>query len=221
MSDLLPEVILPETPDEGGLDRSDRAPDQRPADYDPTEHEPLSPVPESKVKEVSYIQNGEIVVDTKEVSLDVLPAPEVKQVKMIIEDEEVFTDPKPKKQRSQKQMDHLKKAREKALATRRAKIKARKDAEEESQQNFQSSRPRREEVVDIPETLKHISPDELIELQQKAIEGYDTKRKQRKADKKKKKEADNQASKTYESLAKAIHQPSHPDPDDVWALCFQ
>ena len=147
---------------------------------------------------------------------------ELPQIKEVIEDEFIFKDA-PKKQRSQKQMEHLKNAREKALATRRANKVRREKAEAEARGEEYVEKPSKpERVASFTEPLKkyNLSEEELIDLQEKAVEKYDTKRKQRKVDKKKKALEETHSAKTYESVARAIHQPNNPDPEDVWALCF-
>jgi len=200
MSDLLPDVILPESIDEGGLDCQRRE----------------EPNITAEVKDVV----PEVIVD------------EPPEVKPVIDDEDIFKDapPKAKKPRSQKQMEHLTRAREKALATRRANKVRREKAQEESKEilgnKSNTEKPKKEVSFDKGEDPEsslrtYLTEEQIINLQEKAVENYDKKRKARKEAKHKKAHEETHQAKTYESVAKAIHQPVNPDPDDVWALCFQ
>jgi hypothetical protein len=187
MSDLLPDVILPD---------------------EPVSHE--EPNITAEIRDVDE--------EPEEEEEDVLVTPEIKPV---IEDEYIFKDvePKPKKPRSKKQLDHLSKIREKALATRRAN-KAKREAEQEPKKKKEVSFVK-EEPKEEKSSLRYLTEEQIVDLQERAVENYDTKRKARKVAKQKKAKEDTHSAKTYEAVAKAIHQPTNPDPDDVWALCFQ
>jgi hypothetical protein len=150
-------------------------------------------------------------------------------VKEILQDEEVFKDvpppeKRPKKKASAKQLEHLAKAREKASINRKAKAELKrvekqkvrdtrdlkKSEVEQKSVSFEESYP----------TFQQFSPDDIIKLQEDAISNYDARRKKRKEDKKKKQQVQAVEKKNYEAVTRAIHKPTNPDPDDVWALCF-
>ena len=159
------------------------------------------------------------------------------ELKPIVDDEVIFgtkEEPlspikKPKKESTQKQRDHLKKAREKALATRQAKAKVRKEEQEkkalerqkkreeadllkiqkEDQDHLKKVQVKQEE--DYKSSFKHLTDQQIIQLQQSAIENYEVKRKAAKVIKKQE-----QDKKIYETINKAVN----PDPDDVWGICF-
>ncbi len=125
----------------------------------------------------------------------------------IIPEENIFEEKKPKKQPPQKkekkkrvmteaQLERLRLGREKALAVRRAKAQEKKEIKElQSKKKKKDIQKLREEVEDKPKPLpfenkktlsfEDIPPDMLVELQRRAIEGYDTTRKARKEQKKK------------------------------------
>ena len=136
--------------------------------------------------------------------------PEVKE-KNIIPEEDIFvekvkkvTEPavkpvKKKRQMSEAQLERLRLGREKALANRRAKAQENKEIKElKVKKKKKEIQQLREEVgeapVPKPPTRKAISSiedlpaDLLLQLQEKAIEGYDMKRKARKAQKKEEEE---------------------------------
>ncbi len=127
----------------------------------------------------------------------------------IIPEENIFEEKKPKKQPPQgqkkerkkrvmteEQLERLRLGREKALAVRRAKAQEKKEIKElQSKKKKKDIQKLREEVEDKPKPLpfenkktlsfEDIPPDMLVELQRRAIEGYDTTRKARKEQKKK------------------------------------
>ena len=133
--------------------------------------------------------------------------PEVKE-RDIIPEENIFEQKKEKKQPPQKkekkkrvmteaQLERLRLGREKALAVRRAKALEKKEIKElQSKKKKKDIQKLREEVEDKPKpeptpqrktisSLEDLPADMLVELQKRAIEGYDTKRKARKEQKKK------------------------------------
>jgi len=133
--------------------------------------------------------------------------PEVKE-RDIIPEENIFEQKKTKKQPPQKkekkkrvmteaQLERLRLGREKALAVRRAKALEKKEIKElQSKKKKKDIQKLREEVEDKPKpeptpqrktitSLEDLPADMLVELQKRAIEGYDTKRKARKEQKKK------------------------------------
>jgi hypothetical protein len=146
------------------------------------------------------------------------------RIKPVIDDTDIFKDAKPKRKRkppSEKQLAHLAKAREKATAVRKAKTEAKKKATKkvafDDVLQKTDPRPRREGPAQ-ESILLHLTRQELLEIQQQAIEGYDTKRK---AQKKVKRDAEQEVQKANlvnRRIAKAVGQP---DPDDMWAVCFQ
>ena len=164
------------------------------------------------------------------------------EVKPVIDDKVVFANKDededeplppspPSKKASVKQRDHLKKAREKALETRRAKAKERKAVEEEKKVERQRKREEKEKNIIEKEDKEHkktevsvkphsymneFTPEQLVELQQKAIENYEVKRKARKKVKKETQAKEQADKKVYESITKAVGPV-----DDVWADCFR
>ena len=158
------------------------------------------------------------------------------EVKPVIDDEVIFgtkedpPSPKVKKKGTEKQREHLKKAREKALATRQAKAKIRKEEEEKKSLERQQKREEREKLKIEKEDRDHLkqvevkphsymnqlSNEQLVELQQKAIENYESKRKAKKVIKRKEQMKIAQEKKIYDTINKAVN----PDPDDVWGSCF-
>jgi hypothetical protein len=151
-----------------------------------------------------------------------------------VEDE----DPPPKVKKisktTEKQREHLKKAREKALATRRKNAAARKVLADEKKAERDEKREekllkiiskedrefkqKQKKVAFVPESIgKSFTDEQIIDLQQKAIENYEVKRKARKEVKKKEQQKVAQDKKTYDMINKAVN----PDPEDVWAACFQ
>tara|TARA_R110000824_G_scaffold157869_5_gene331414 strand:+ start:1177 stop:1866 length:690 start_codon:yes stop_codon:yes gene_type:complete len=158
--------------------------------------------------------------------------PEVLEVKPIIEDEEIFKEPsdqqppKRKKKASAKQLEHLAKAREKALATRR------KNAAEKKKNNAVKTLQKEAKITAggggekegaHPEAstqsfIMNLSPAQLQQLQEDAIDKYELKRKARKKIKKEAIEEQKKATHTNNVIHKAITQT---DPDDMWSVCFQ
>ena len=142
------------------------------------------------------------------------PAPIVKP---IMEDEEIFADPLPKKKRvaSAKQLAHLANARKKAQETKRLKKEA-KDKEKAIKQVI--SKEIRDKNPKQQHTLLNLSKDDLQELTEKAIEGYDNKRRARKVKKREEQDEAKKIQSVHTSISRAVKQP---DPDDMWGVCFQ
>ena len=180
----------------------------------------------------------------KEEVKEVFDEPEL-EVKPVISDKVVFGDeeeiPSPKSTKKQiasdKQREHLKKAREKALATRRANSAGRKKLEEEKKALRQQKREEKEKALIEKEEKQHqlkqskpepkvevkphsymneFTPEQIMELQTKAIENYETKRKASKKLKKEEIAKENADKKIYESISKAVGPVSDP-----WADCFR
>jgi hypothetical protein len=196
--------------------------------YDDSEIKPTTKIDEvlSDVKqeeeEISIVENPLDIADEG----DTAENPELR-VKPVIDDQDIFKDAPPpkraKKAASKKQLEHLKKAREKALATRRAKIKERDMAKKKVQFNevleHTDERPKEKKES----LLLHLTRAELLELQQGAIEGYDTKRKARKQKKRAAQDEVRKANLVNQSVRKAYGMSAAPapDPDDIWADCFR
>ena len=182
----------------------------------PVEEE--KPINDDSDLELKPIVDDEVIFGTKEEPLSPIS---VKQLK-------------PKKESTQKQRDHLKKAREKALATRQAKAKVRKEEQEkkslerqkkreeadllkiqkEDQDHLKKVQVKQEE--DYKSSFKQLTEEQIVNLQQKAIENYEVKRKAAKVIKKQEQMKVQHDKKIYETINKAVN----PDPDDVWGICF-
>jgi hypothetical protein len=193
------------------------------------EHEPADDLPEGGMTfDVSAVDEDGDELQPKEVVDD-------KTIFKQNDDEEPVEDLPPKvkkiKQATEKQREHLKKAREKALATRRKNAVARKLVEDQKKAERAEKRKEKElktiskedreykqKQKQIPESISNsFTEEEIIDLQQKAIENYEVTRKARKVVKKKEQLKVAQDKKTYDMINKAVN----PDPDDVWASCFQ
>ena len=150
----------------------------------------------------------------------------------IIPEENIFEEKKPKKQPPQKkekkkrvmteaQLERLRLGREKALAVRRAKAQEKKELKElQSKKKKKDIQKLRDEVEDKPKpeptpqrktitSLEDLPVDMLVELQKRAIEGYDTKRKARKEQKKKEQQHQNTINHNLGIVNNAL-QPQRP-----------
>jgi len=150
----------------------------------------------------------------------------------IIPEENIFEEKKPKKQPPQKkekkkrvmteaQLERLRLGREKALAVRRAKAQEKKELKElQSKKKKKDIQKLRDEVEDKPKpeptpqrktitSLEDLPADMLVELQKRAIEGYDTKRKARKEQKKKEQQHQNTINHNLGIVNNAL-QPQRP-----------
>jgi hypothetical protein len=166
----------------------------------------LQEYPEPLEEEDVSDEEGEPELVVKEIVEDI---PEV-QGRSMIPEEDIFVEKKPKKAPAPKekkkrvmteeQLERLKKGREKALEVRRAKAQEKKEIKElQTKKKKKELQKLREEVDDTPKqapeppptprktitSLEDLPADMLIELQKRAIEGYDTKRKARKEEKRK------------------------------------
>ena len=198
------------------------------------------------IKNAPPAQEEDIIDIEEPASDDIAEELELKQVvdEKIIFSEEVTEDPpsppsKKKKPLSDKQRAHLKKAREKALATRKAKAAARKEQEDIKKAEREKKRLEREQKQikkedndfekqkkiqettpppsQVPSSMRHLSEEDIIKLQQSAIETYDVTRKARKQKKKEAEVKANHDKKVYQSISKAVGQTQ----DDIWGSCFQ
>ena len=190
-------------------------------------------------------ETAEDIIDIEEPE-DIAEELELKQVvdEKVIFSDEVTEDPpsppsKKKKPLSDKQRAHLKKAREKALATRKAKAAERKKVEEVKRAEREKKRLEREQKQikkedsdfakqkkiqesvpppsQVPSSLRQLSEQDIMKLQQAAIENYEVTRKARKQKKKEAEAKANHDKKVYQSISKAVNS----NPDDVWSVCFQ
>lgn len=171
-----------------------------------------------------------------EIKDDIMPEVERKQV---IPEEDIFVEKKTKKelsvadslpvkpvkkkrQMTAEQLERLRIGREKGLAKRRAAAAEKKEIKElQKKKKKKDIEKLREEVGEKPiQTpaptpaprsfrFEDIPKDMLVELQQKAIEGYDTKRKARKA-KKKEEEGKQSEINHFRSMVTNAVQPKQP-----------
>ena len=161
--------------------------------------------------------------------------------KVIFGTDESEPEPVIKKVRSEKQREHLKKAREKALATRQAKAKVKKEEQEvkrlereakreeahklkvlKEEKDFElkkkiESTPKPEPVNIQPKQNKGFTEEDIISIQQKAIDSYETKRKAEKKIRKEEEAKVKQEAMIHQKIARAVHRDPN---DDVWGSCF-
>jgi len=171
---------------------------------------------------------------TPDLSDDVAPELVVKE---IIQDEVIFK-PKVKRKATPKQKEHLAKAREKALATRRANAEKKKAERELIQNEKDLKKQERMEKLRIKEEQKELkqvqqqiqikkqapapmpapqptfTQDDILKIQEQAISNYETKRKAKKEAKKKALDQEQHDKKVYQAITKAIK------PSSVWDDCF-
>ena len=200
MSDLLPDIVMP-----------------------PQEEEPLikEHIKENITAEISEV---DVEVDKSDITESIEP-------KHKEEPEEIFDD-KPKKSRarkiplSDKQKDHLVEARKKGLEVRRKKAAERKKLKAEAE--IIQEQVKEENEIDMLKTkykmeqpinkVYQLDEEMIQKLKQDAIEGYDVKRKARKAKKKVEKQEDEIVQKSVRAITSAV-KPAY-NPDDVYANCF-
>ena len=179
-------------------------------DYDFQEQveEPLPPVLDEVVKEKEIIAQEDIFDKVKKKET----APEIKPVK------------KPKREISDAQRERLVKGREKALANRRAKAKAKKEFNENKvsfDDNKQQPAPSNNHISTLATSQPSISKDDILELtakaSQRALEDYEIVRKKRKQEKKIKLEEDKQRQQVRQTIQTAVKGPSR---DTTFDFCF-
>jgi hypothetical protein len=231
--DLIPDVEMPvEEADPPAPEIPEEVPEVAPP---PAEDSDDDVLPETEIKEP--LRQEEVFKVKKKVKL------------MISEDEPPVVQPVQKKKRvmSDKQKEALAKGREKALATRRKNAQLRKEEKElKSKKKQKDLEKLRKEVNGT--SIDKLDDDSLQDLQKnatapqgqpkaskklytledlkeaqeeairKGIEGYDTIRKKRKAEKKKKIAKETHDKKVFQDITRATRAPN---PDDVWAVCFQ
>ena len=182
----------------------------------------------------SASESGEIQVQEVEDKSIVDVLPEVKKGKPTLHEEDIFaleekpkkeTKPeasnaktrKPRKPMTEAQKENLKKAREKALAVRRAKAEEKKEIkvlkEKKKKKEIQQLRdevedtPKKAVSMPLPTTLQSLDPELIRKLQQDAIEGYDKLRKERKAKKKQEQETHNRNTTNMNRINNALNPP--------------
>jgi len=204
MSDLLPDIEMP-----------------------PQQEEPVNDISQEDIKENISAE----ITEVDDVEPDITDSQLIVEPKHKEEAEEIFEE-KPKKSRarkiplSDKQKDHLAKAREKGLAVRRKKAAERKKIKEEAQviqeqvkEEHEKETLKKKYNMEQPVNKVYQLDEEMIrKLKEDAIEGYDTKRKARKAKKKVEKQEQEVVQKSVRAITSAV-KPAY-NPDDVYANCF-
>ena len=155
--------------------------------------------------------------------------------KVIFGTDESEPEPVIKKVRSEKQREHLKKAREKALATRQAKSKVKKEEAEAKRLERESKREEAhklkllredkefetkkkiQESVPPPKQNKSFTEEDIMLIQQKAIDTYETKRKAEKKIRKEEESKVKQEAMIHQKVARAVQRDPN---DDIWGSCF-
>ena len=155
--------------------------------------------------------------------------------KVIFGTDESEPEPVIKKVRSEKQREHLKKAREKALATRQAKAKVKKEEAEAKRLERESKREEAhklkllredkefetkkkiQESVPPPKQNKSFTEEDIMLIQQKAIDTYETKRKAEKKIRKEEESKVKQEAMIHQKVARAVQRDPN---DDIWGSCF-
>lgn len=169
--------------------------------------------------------------DTIEMEIQDEVLPEVKTDKPSIPEEDIFVEKekpkekpkkekKPRKPMTEKQLEHLRKGREKALAVRRAKAQEKKELKElQNKKKKKDIQKLREEVGESPKkaepnkltegmpTLNQFDPEFIRKLQQDAIEGYDKARRERKAKKKHEEDSHNRNTTNMNIINNALNPP--------------
>tara|TARA_R110001632_G_scaffold20699_3_gene61602 strand:- start:2095 stop:2721 length:627 start_codon:yes stop_codon:yes gene_type:complete len=197
--------------------------------------EPLSnPANDSSKAQIDGVLNAPPELLDDDLIMPPEPEPElVLKVKEVVEEEEVFKDVKPmrvKRKATAKQLEHLAKAREKAMVTRKAN-KIKKD--EEKLDKLKGLSPKvikndnpddlkvKQTIQEQYPTFKQFTNEDIIKLQEDAISSYEVKRKARKVKKKEDQLINTKKQKDYDAVAKAVSFQSIPNQDDPWAMCFQ
>ena len=225
--DLIPDVEMPEEADPPAPEIPEEVPEVSPPEPESEEDDVL---PETEFKEP--LKQEEVFKVKKKVIQEGDPP----QIQPVQKKKRVMTD---------KQKEALAKGREKALATRRRNAQLRKEEKElKSKKKQKDLEKLRKEVhgtsmdkldddslQDLKKSATQEQPkaskklytlEDLKEAQEEAIrkgiEGYDTIRKKRKAEKKKKIAKETHDKKVFQDITRATRAPN---PDDVWAVCFQ
>ena len=170
--------------------------------------------------------------------------PVVVKTKKKLKNEEIFNTPKvvtikepekpPKKKRqaTEKQLAALKKAREKAAATRAEKARLKAEGKEvpkelalskkklKKVQEEQKVKEEKKETIqqEVRRTQVSFSQEQVAKITADAIDQYEAKRKVRKMEKAKVKEAQAQDARTRATLQRALGQ--QPQQQDVWSYAL-
>jgi hypothetical protein len=203
-----------------------------PAEEEINDEEPLKePSTNDKLQEAMEEMKENKKIDEEieeEIEDDVEISLSVPIVKPIVPDEAIFKDPPPRKKgtrrgpMTQKQKEHLAKARAKGLEVRRAKKKI-KDEEKAKQQEEKKQHETKKvsfekEIQNYP-TLNHLSEDQIIKLQEQAIGNYEKKRKAAKKIKREEQARDAQEKKAFNVISRAVNAS---DPmEDFFSKCFE
>jgi len=195
--------------------------------------------PPEELPDEKYEVDGDGATINDNLEQDIEPVEQELIIKPIIEDEVIFK-PKVKRKATEKQKEHLAKAREKALATRRANAEKKKAEREIIQQQKDLKKQERMEKLRLKEEQKELkqiqqeihikkqtptpmpapqptfTQDDILKIQEQAISNYESKRKAKKEAKKKALDQEQHDKKVYQSISKAI-KPH----EDIWASCFQ
>jgi len=173
--------------------------------------------------------------DTIEMEIQDEVLPEVKTDKPSIPEEDIFVEKekpkekpkkekKPRKPMTEKQLEHLRKGREKALAVRRAKAQEKKELKDlQAKKKKKDIQKLREEVGEPPKkaepqkvekkltegmpSLNQLDPEFIRKLQLDAIEGYEKVRKERKAKKKHEEDNNNRNTTNMNIINNALNPP--------------
>ena len=185
-----------------------------------------------EVKEKVMLDEQDIFVDKKTkapmqikaVIEDIVPSVPVPSVPLV-----PAKPVKKKRVMSEAQLERLKKGREKALANRRAKANENKEVKDlKEKKKKKDIQKLREEVNEEKPTraksvtsLEDIPSELLVHLQEKAIEGYDTKRKARKQ-KKKEEEKLRTSNTVHRHMVQNALKPATPQYGEAgfWNDCF-
>lgn len=230
--DLIPDVEMPPPPPEP--EPEPEVPEDIPeVSYDEASEEE-DVLPETEFKEP--LKQEEVFKVKKKVKISEGEPPQIQPLQKVQKKKRVMSD---------KQKEALAKGREKALATRRRNAQLRKEEKELKSKKKQKDLDKlRKEVHGT--TMDKLDDDSLQDLQKsatqeqpkaskklytledlkeaqeeairKGIEGYDTIRKKRKAEKKKKVAKETHDKKVFQDISRATRAPN---PDDVWSVCFQ
>ncbi len=230
--DLIPDVEMPPPPPEP--EPQPEVPEDIPeVSYDEASEEE-DVLPEADFKEP--LKQEEVFKVKKKVKISEGEPPQIQPLQKVQKKKRVMTD---------KQKEALAKGREKALATRRKNAELRKEEKElKSKKKKKDLDKLRKEVhgtsmekldddslEDLKKSATHpkgqpkeklYTLEDLKEAQEdairKGIEGYDTIRKKRKAEKKKKVAKETHDKRVFQDITRATRAPN---PDDVWSVCFQ
>ena len=220
MTDYLPDFVDAETQEENPSINADNIDEQvediKESEDAFTEGEGDEEIIQQELEEDLKKEEEEVPVVTARKKLtqdEVFSTPKVKPVTPLTD------EPKKKKKRvmSEKQLANLKKAREKAMANK----KARKEAKEKglpkpdlppTKKEIKKEQIKKEKQEQYE--LTKLSDEQLEELSFRAVQKYDTIRKERKAKKKEQQSRIAHKEKVKKQILKA---QGVPDADDIWS----